>query len=181
MGALSCSPRLSSAAGIWFPGSWCGCRWIPCGPVTLQPGARVPLSQVGAAGGGNTEAFSWGSRAEPAGKAICPHPRALRACWQGEGRPGQQCQALAGLAGGWASWALGDQSCLDTRGVLRGTLRAWLCLPPPGAAGGMETGKEGGDESVCGRWGPGAGAGSGCLQPLVSPHSLGSVGGEGRG
>lgn len=139
MGALSCNLRLSSAAGIWFPGSWCGCRWILCGLVTSKPGARVSLSQVGAEEGGTMRPFPRGSRAEPAaGKQSAPAlgPRGLagteRGCW------GQWCQALAGLAGGWASQVPGNQSRLDTRGVLWNIFRARLCLLHLGAGGSGE-------------------------------------------
>ena len=60
MGALSSCLRLSSAAGIRFPGSWCGCRWILRGRVTSKPGALVSPSQAGMEG--NNEAFSWGAQ-----------------------------------------------------------------------------------------------------------------------
>lgn len=130
MGALSCRLRLSSAAGIRFPGSWCGCRWILRGPVTLPPGARVSPSQAGATGAGNNGAFSRGSWAEPAAvkqSARALGPRGLAG--RERGCRGHRCQALAGLEGGWASRVPGNQSRLDTRGVSWSIFRARLCLP----------------------------------------------------
>lgn len=148
--------------------------------MTLRPGDRVPPSQaVATVGAGTLRPSPGGAGLSRPGKQSA---RALGPCGlagRGEGRPGQWCQVLAGLAGDRASRALGNRSCLDTRGVLWSIFRAWLCLPPPGAGGRMETGREGGDEWVCGHRG-GEVLGQ-TARRLVSTRSLGSAGGEGRG
>lgn len=181
MGALSCRLRLSSAAGIRFPGSWCGCRWILRGPVTLPPGARVSPSQAGATGAGNNGAFSRGSWAEPAAvkqSARALGPRGLAG--RERGCRGHRCQALAGLEGGWASRVPGNRSRLDTRGVSWSIFRARLCLPAcltlGLVAGWRRAGREEMNVPVGAR-----GLGQTTRWPLVSPRSLGPAGGEHRG
>lgn len=149
-GALSGRLRLSSAAGVRFPGA--SAVRVACETGDLEAWSPSASEPGGGGWGVNKEAFSGGSGCSGRGKAVCPCPQASRKAAMERGCPGRGARRWQGLEGGWASGRR-NRSLWDARGVWwsilgHGSARFTLRLVAGGRRG--DTGRAGGEQRARG-------------------------------